>query len=84
MGEIDYRKINQNKRYCNEQVYYEVAENLEVPEQLVKDIFNAQSEFTAKIIKRGAFESVTFVYLGKIKAKLRAVSKILSNPKKAK
>lgn len=76
-----YQEINKEKKYCNKEVYEEVAEKLGITPELVEEIYNAQSEFAAKIVRRGGFESITFPYLGKIKAKLRAVSKLLSTPK---
>lgn len=78
----DYTEVNKIKKFCNKQVFEKVSQELNVDEKLVEEIFDIQSEFAAKVVKTGAFESVTFVYLGKLKAKLNAISKIMSNPRK--
>lgn len=61
---------------CNDKLYQEVAKELNLPENLVKEVVHAQSLFTHKTIKKGAFESIRYVYLGKIAAKLRKIQKL--------
>lgn len=67
---------NVDDRFCNEQLYRETAEELNVNIELVKDIVNVQSEFTKDTIKKGAFESIRYVYLGGIKAKHSKVQRL--------
>lgn len=76
MGKDDYLKINANKKIINEEIYQEIAEEMNMPIERVREIHNAHSEFTVKIIHTGAFESVIYPYLGKVKAKLRTVQKV--------
>ena len=65
-----------DSRFCNEEIYRETSEDLKVDLELVKNIVNVQSEFTKDTIKRGAFESIRYVYLGIIKAKHNKVQRI--------
>lgn len=76
MAKEDYIKINRDRKIANEEIYEEIAEELNIPIELVKEVHNAHSDFTIKIIITGAFESIIYPYLGKIKAKLRSVQKV--------
>lgn len=78
MAREDYKEINENRKICNEEIYEEISEEEGIPISLVKDIHSAHSKFTVTIIKIGAFESIIYPYLGKIKAKLGAVKNIMS------
>ncbi len=72
------------QKICNDELYEEVANELkgkysflqDISSDTVREIVNTQSLFTVKTIKKGAFESVRYVYLGKIAARLRKVQKI--------
>lgn len=70
---IDYRKINQGKKFCNVVITEETAEELNVSLELVKEIIQANQEFSRKTIERGAYENVTLPYLGKLKARHKAI-----------
>lgn len=63
-------------KYCNEELYRETADELDVHIDLVKDVVNVQSEFTKKIIKKGFFESIRYVYLGAIKPRHKKIQKM--------
>lgn len=76
MPKDTYKEINANRKICNEEIYDEIAEEEDLSPQLVKEILTAHSSFTITIVKIGAFESVIFPYLGKVKAKLRAIKHI--------
>jgi nucleoid DNA-binding protein len=78
----DYTKINKEKNFCNETLYSEVAEELRVSENFVKEIVKSHSDFIVRSIERGAFESITLPYLGKLKAKLKSVQKADANIKR--
>lgn len=78
---VRYTDANKSRKYCNEEVYLKVADKLGVSHQLVADIFKAQADFSVRTIKRGGFEGITYIYLGKLKPNLRAIPKILSIPK---
>ncbi len=54
-----------NDDTCNEELYNEVAEKLNISPELVKDIVNAQSLTTVKNMKN--LENTRYVYLGAIK-----------------
>jgi hypothetical protein len=74
---LDFDKNNaKDKRFCNEEIYEEVSEELQLPIDLVKEVGQAHSEFSKMIIETGAFENITLPYLGKLKAKLRSVQKM--------
>ena len=77
MAKEQYKEINANRKIINEELYEQVSEELNIPIHLVKDVISAHSEFTATTIKVGAFESIIFPYLGKVKAKLRTVQKVM-------
>jgi len=74
---LDFEKINsKDKRFCNEEIYEEVSEELQVDINLVHEVAKAHSEFSKMIIETGAFENITLPYLGKLKAKLKSVQKM--------
>ncbi len=74
---LDFKKNNElDKRFCNEEIYEEVSEELRVPIDLVREISKAHSEFARQTIEVGAFESIILPYLGKLKAKLKSVQKM--------
>ncbi len=75
----DYTNANKERKFCNTELYDEVAEELGVDINLVKEVVSANSTFIKETIERGAFESVIMPYLGKIKAKLRSVQKASNN-----
>jgi hypothetical protein len=79
---IDYKKLNENKRFCNTDVIQEVAEELDLPEDLVASIAAAQSGYTAQTIKAGGLETILFVYLGKFKVNPFQVQKMMANSMK--
>ena len=62
-----------DQRVCNADLYAEVAEELGVPIGMVKAVLKSQAEFTESIIRKGAFEGVSYPFLGKIKAKHKKV-----------
>lgn len=70
---IDYRKINQNKQFCNQIITEETSEELNLDLSLVKEVIQANEQFARKSIERGAFENVTLPYLGKLKCKHKQV-----------
>lgn len=78
----DYTKINAEKNICNETLYEEVSEELGVSYTLVKEVVKSHSEFILRSIERGAFESITLPYLGKLKANLRSVQRADANVKR--
>jgi len=63
-------------QYCNDELYKETARECKVSEELVEDIASIQSEFTKNKIKKGAFESIRYVYLGAIKARHRKIQQM--------
>lgn len=75
----EYAAINENRKIVNEQLYEETAEELGIDIELVKEVVSANAEFTARVIHQGAFESVIYPFLGKVKAKLRGVQKASGN-----
>lgn len=59
----------------NDELYREVAENMDLPVKVVKDIIvNGQSKFTASIMSSGTFGSVRWPYLGVFKAKVKVAN----------
>lgn len=79
MSKNSYNKINSTRKYCNEEIYEEVSEELKINIDLVKEVISANSEYTVRVIHQGAFESVIYPYLGKIKAKLRSIQRASGN-----
>lgn len=63
----------------NLNLYQQVAKETGVSVEMVQEIVQAQSSFIRTTVERGAFESVSLVYLGKIKAKLKYIQYINQN-----
>lgn len=76
---IDYKKLNAEKKFCNEEVLADVAEELDLSLDVVRDIVDAQSAFTARTMKAGGMETIMYVYLGKFKVGLYQVQKMMAN-----
>ena len=66
----------QDKVFCNEISIRAVAEELGMPVALVKEIIGIQSEYTAKVMSDGSFDSIRYVYLGTLKSKPKEVQMI--------
>lgn len=81
-SKVDYRKLNESKRFCNNDLIIEVAAELNVPEQLVKEIVEAQAKLAAKTIKSGTLQTVILPYLGKLKVNPYHVQKLMSKSMK--
>lgn len=64
------------EKICNKELYEEVAKELKEPESVIRDVVKAQSDFTFDVMDRGDFENITYVYLGKVKAKLSKIQKL--------
>ena len=71
-------KIDQNK-VCNDRMYEEVAQELGYPIERVKEVFKCQGELTRRAMRRGGFEGVKWMYLGKIVANFRKVQMMSNN-----
>lgn len=54
------------QKICNDELYEEVAKELNISIAMVKEIVNIQSIFTVNTIKKGEFSAIRYVYLGKI------------------
>lgn len=76
---INYKELNSNKKFCNEEVITEVAEELNVPQSLVRLIEQSQSKYTKQTIKAGGLESIIYVYLGRFKVNPRQIQKMMVN-----
>ena len=63
-------------KICNKELYAEVAKELNESESLVEEIIKIQSKFTIEVMERGAFETILYPYLGKIKPRLKKVQMI--------
>lgn len=79
---VDYKKLNRDKKFANEDIISEVAESLNVSEALVRSIQDTQSKFHALRTKAGGLESIMYVYLGKFKVNHRQVQKMMANSMK--
>lgn len=64
------------REVCNTVIIREVALELGLPIETVKQIIGAQSEFTKKIIESNSFDSVRWPYLGVFKSKPKEVQMI--------
>jgi len=78
----DYTKINENKRFANQDILEETIEELQLDPTLVEEVILANSKFVRSVIETGAYESITLPYLGKLKAKLRSVQMAAGNTKR--
>lgn len=65
------------QKICNEELYDEVSRELDIHKDIVKEVIHTQSIFTLNTIKRGLFESIRYVYLGKITIKLGKLKSML-------
>ena len=81
-SKVDYKKLNESKRFCNQDLIVEVAEKLGVSEQLVKEIAEAQAKLAAKTIKSGTLQTIILPYLGKLKVNPYQVQKMMGNSMK--
>ena len=70
---LNYLTLRFLEMVSNTELYQEVAKEVGLSEAMVQEIIQAQATFIRKTIEQGSFESVTMVYLGKIKASLKAV-----------
>jgi hypothetical protein len=61
---------------CNEECYQQVAQELNLPLAIVKEIINIQSLAGVRVIQTGGFESLMLPYLGKLRAKPAHVQQI--------
>lgn len=80
---VDYHKLNSSKRFCNDLIISEIAEELEIEISLVEKVAQSQSKFTVNTFRRGGMESVTYVYLGKFKVNPFKVQKMMANQMKS-
>ena len=63
------RNKNTKLHTVEEEIYKEIADTLELPVSLVKDMVeNGQSAYTASLMKATNFESVRWRYLGRFEA----------------
>lgn len=76
---IDYKTLNQGKRFANEELYTEVGEQLGIHRSVVKEIADIQDKVTAETIQSGNMETVILVYLGKLKVNYSRVQKMMAN-----
>lgn len=76
-SQVNYKELNEKKRFCNNDVYHEVSEELNLPTALIQLVADSQSKFTASTMKAGGMESITMVYLGKFKVNPRQVQKMM-------
>lgn len=76
---VNYKELNANKRFCNDDVLEEISEELDLPKHIVASIVDAQSQFTARTIQSGGLETIIFAYLGKFKINPRQVQKMMAN-----
>lgn len=76
---ISYEELNKSKRFCNDDVCSEIANEFNVKEDLVRRIMEIQSKFTATTIKAGGLETIIIPYLGKFKVNPAQVSKMRAN-----
>ncbi len=58
---------------CNTVILKEVATELGLPLETVKNMVNSQSEYTKLVIEQGSFDSVRWPYLGVFKSKPKEV-----------
>lgn len=61
---------------CNQIILREVASELGLPLETVKDIVNFQSEYTKEVMESNSFDSVRWPYLGVFKSKPKEVQMI--------
>tara|TARA_R100001086_G_scaffold152454_1_gene81150 strand:+ start:1297 stop:1602 length:306 start_codon:yes stop_codon:yes gene_type:complete len=59
------------RKPINEELLQEIAEDIDLPVKMVKEIVNSQSKFTAEVIRSGLFDTVRWPYFGTFKAKVK-------------
>jgi hypothetical protein len=79
---INYKELNANKRFCNDDVLEATAEELDLPKHLVASIVESQSKLTARTIQSGGLETIMYVYLGKFKINPLQVQRMMANSMK--
>lgn len=79
---VNYEELNKRKVFCNEDVIREVAEELNIHPSIVKDIADAQSKHSLRIMKAGGMQAIIYVYLGKFKVNAKKVQKMMANQMK--
>lgn len=62
-----------SKTTCNQEVMSEVAKELGLSIQIVKDIFNTHSQYTRNVIESSSFDGVRWPYLGVFRSKPKEV-----------
>lgn len=61
------------KTTCNQEVFAEVAKELGLPIQTVKDIFNCHSTYTKNVMASNSYDGVTWPYFGCFRSKPKEV-----------
>jgi nucleoid DNA-binding protein len=61
---------------CNETLYKKVAARTGISPKQVEELVMSVSKFTAKTIKRGAFDTIMIPSFGKFKVKEKQIQKI--------
>ena len=59
--------------YCNTLILKEVAAELGLPIEVVKEIVSVQTEYTKQTIEQGTYDSIRWPYLGIFKSKPKEV-----------
>lgn len=77
-NKIDYKKLNENKRFCNEDVIDKVAADLGLNPNTVRKVLEIQSEYTATTIRNGGMEQIIYPYIGRFKVNHRKVQKMMA------
>lgn len=76
---FDYKKFNADKRFCNKDVIYDVSQELNIAEELVQQVADSQSEYTARTMRAGGLETIIYVYIGKFKVNPLQIQKMMAN-----
>lgn len=61
------------KTTCNQEVFSEVAKELGLSLQTIKDIFNSHSQYTKHVMENNSFDGVRWPYLGVFRSKPKEV-----------
>jgi hypothetical protein len=61
------------KTTCNQEVFAEVAKELGLPIQTVKDIFSCHSAYTKQVMESNSFDGVAWPYFGCFRSKPKEV-----------
>jgi nucleoid DNA-binding protein len=80
---MNWKEVNENRKVINEELYEEVAHELNIPVHRVKEFMQVQSDFIAKVIGTGALETVMLPYMGKIRVNHKK-AQIVNSMKKPK